>query len=221
MCEHRVQLLLEVAPIVDPGQAIGLRHVTKPFVRLEQLSLALLELLLQPFDAQHRLEPRLQLRKLDRLCDVVVRAGLESFDLVLGRVERRLHDDRNERQIRVRLHAPRDFHSVDVRHHYVEEDQIGGRRLDLLQCLPPVHCRLGRVPPRLETCAQQLYVVFVIVDDQNARRRLQLISHCPSRGSAAPRRPRRVARTASRDIRHIPLPSPSPGPRPRRAPSAR
>ena len=221
MREHRVELLLEMPPVIESREAVGLRHVAQPFVRLEKLPLPLFELLLQSLDAQHRLEARFELGELDRLGDVVVCARLEPLDLVFGRIERRLHDDRNEGQVRVRLYSPGDFHSVDVRHHDVEENQIRRLGLDLLQRLPPIHCRLGRVAPRLESRAQQLDVVLVIVDDQNARRWFVLISHCPSRGSAAPRRPRRVARTASRDIRHIPLPSPSPGPRPRRAPSAR
>ena len=96
--EHLVDALLEVPPIVEARERVGLRHVTQPLVRLEQLALAFLELFLEPLDAQHRREPRLQLGEVDRLRDVVVRAGLEPFDLVLGRVERGLHDDRNERQ---------------------------------------------------------------------------------------------------------------------------
>ena len=39
---------------------------------------------------------------------------VEPFDLVVGGVERRLHDDRNERQIRVALDSPRDLHYEPV-----------------------------------------------------------------------------------------------------------
>ena len=57
---------------------------------------------------------RLELGEVDRLGDVVVRAGVESLDLVLGRVERRLHDDRNERQRRISLDPPRDLDAVHL-----------------------------------------------------------------------------------------------------------
>ena len=102
---------------------------------LKQLALALLELFLQPLDAEHRLEPRLQLGEVNGLGDVVVRARLEALHLVLGGVERRLHDDRDERQRGVGLDAARDLHAVDARHHHVEQDQIGRRLLDLVERL--------------------------------------------------------------------------------------
>ena len=66
-----------------------------------------------------------ELGEVDGLRDVVVGASLESLDLVLGRIERRLHDDRDEREASVGLHTPRDFDAVDMRHHHVEENQIG------------------------------------------------------------------------------------------------
>ncbi len=136
--EHLVEPLLQMAAVVDRRQRIGLRHVPQPLVRLEQLPLALLERVLQSFDAQHRLHARLELGEIDRLGDVVVGAGLEPFDLALGRVERRLHDDRDEGQGIASFHPPRDLDPVDLGHHDVEQDEIGWRLLDLVQRLRAV-----------------------------------------------------------------------------------
>ena len=79
--EHLLEPLLEMAAVVEPSQRVGLRHVAQPLVGLEQLALALLELLLQPLDAEHRIDARFELGEVDRLGDVVVGARLESFDL--------------------------------------------------------------------------------------------------------------------------------------------
>jgi len=217
--EHLLETFFQISPVVEPREHVGLRHVPKSFIRFEQLALALLELLLQAFDPQHRLEPRLELREVDRLRDVIVRARLESLDLVLGRVERRLHDDRNERQRFVRLDPAGDFDTVDLRHHDVEQDQVRRGRIDLVQRLRAVAGRFRPVPPRFEPRPQQLDIVLVIVDDQDAGGRLRVTRgfHHSSRESVAPRPQRLAARMASRDIHRSPPPSLSRDPTPARA----
>jgi hypothetical protein len=83
--------LLDVPPVVDAGEPVGLRHAPQLVVGPRQL-------LLQRLDAQQRLHARLELGELDRLGDVVVGAGVEPLDHVLGAVERGLQHDRHERQ---------------------------------------------------------------------------------------------------------------------------
>ena len=216
--EHLLDPFLEVAPVVEARERVGLRHVPQPFVGLEQLAFALLQLVLEALDAQHRREPRLQLGEVDRLRDVVVGTGLESLDLVLRRIEGRLHDDRDEREVVVAFDAARDFDPVDLGHHDVEQDQIRVFLLDLLQRFFTVARRDRRVAPRFEPRLEQFDVVLVVVDDQNAAGMLLTRRyHHFSRGTVGPRRPRPAAHMAWRDSRRSPLPSPSRDPTPARA----
>ena len=174
--EHLVDPLLEMPPVIEAGERVRLRHVPQLFIRLHQLALAFLELLLETLDAQHRREPRLQFGEVDGLRDVVVGAGLESLDLVLRRVERRLHDDRNERQARIALDPASDLDAIHHGHHDVEQDQIGRRELPRPASTPrtrPFRSIAVSVmkPQRLQVLrSQQLHVVFMIVDNQDACR---------------------------------------------------
>ena len=205
--EHLVHLLLDEPPVLESGQAVRARHMTQALVGFQQLPLALFQLFLQPLDAQHRANPRLELGELDGLGDVVVGARLESFDLALRRVERGLHDDRNEGQSRILLDAPRHLVSIDARHHHVEENQVGRRRMNTLQRLFAVARAVDFIPPRLEPSAKQLDVVLVVVDYQNAGGRLSRFRRRHhDRGTSALLRPPRAARTVWRDSRHIRLP---------------
>ena len=221
MREHLVDALVEMPTVVESCERIRLRHVAQLLVDFEQLLLSLLECFLQALDAEHRAQARLELRKVDRLGDVVVGTGLEPFHLVLGRVERRLHDDRNEGQRLVALDLPRDLDAADFGHHDVEQDEIGRRRRHICERVMAVVCRGGGVPPALEAHLQHLDVVLVVVDDEDARRgrgccarggRWGVSRHSasrPCRGIVAlPPRPRAVRR-AWRGIRRSRLPSPS------------
>jgi hypothetical protein len=124
MLPHLAQALLDVPTVVQPCQPVGLRHMPQPLVDLEEFALALLKRLLKALDPEHRIDPRSKLREIDRLGDVIVGARLEALDLVVGRVERRLHDDRDERERPVPLDAARDLEAVHFRHHHVEQDEV-------------------------------------------------------------------------------------------------
>jgi hypothetical protein len=63
-----------------------------------QLPVLLLQLVLQPLDAQHRADPRLELGEVDGLRQVVVGASVQASHLVLRRVPRGHQDDGDERQ---------------------------------------------------------------------------------------------------------------------------
>ena len=166
--EHFLQTLLQVTPIVESRQRIGLRHLEETCVDFGQLALSLLQCVLESLDAQHRFHARFELGEVDRLRDVVVGTGVQSLDLVLGRIQRGLQDDRDERELLVRFDAPHDFEAIDARHHHVEQDQIGRGACYGMKRLLAIHRAIDGVPSRLQARPQQLDVVFVIVDDQNA-----------------------------------------------------
>src|SRR5690606_17167317 len=87
--ELLVQQAVDLAMVVKAGQSVADAEAL-------ELPVLLLELVLEPLDAEHRADARLELRKVDRLGQVVVSAGIEPHDLVLGRVARGHEDDRDE-----------------------------------------------------------------------------------------------------------------------------
>src|SRR5690606_31810278 len=91
---------VDLAMVVKAGQSVADAEAL-------ELPVLLLELVLEPLDAEHRADARLELRKVDRLGQVVVSAGIEPHDLVLGRVARGHEDDRDERQVVVVLDLDR------------------------------------------------------------------------------------------------------------------
>ena len=70
------------------------------------------------------LHPRDQRRLVDRLGQVLVGAGLEAGDDVLGIGLGGDQDDRHERQRRVGLEPTADLDAVQLGHHDVEQDQV-------------------------------------------------------------------------------------------------
>jgi len=82
--EHLAESMLEVPPVVESRQRVGLREVHELLVHVQQLALPFLEFRLEALDAQHRVDARPQLREVDRLGDVVVSPGIEALDLRLG-----------------------------------------------------------------------------------------------------------------------------------------
>ena len=125
-CHISPQTLLERSSVVYVRQAISEGNPPQFVVQVRQLLLALGQVRLELLDAEERVHPRFELGEVDRLGDVVVGAGVQSLDLVLGGVQRGLHDHRNERKLfafSLCLEAAHDFHAVHLRHHHVEEDQ--------------------------------------------------------------------------------------------------
>ena len=216
---HLVQTLLERASVLHLGEPVGEGDLPQLVVQLRQLFFSCRQIGLESLDAEQRVNPCLELGEIDRLGDVVVGAGVQTFDLVLGRVERRLHDHGNEGKIFVGLQSSDDFHAVHLRHHHVEEDEIGADVLHLLQRRLSVVGSIHFVAARLESGAEELDVVLVIVYDQDPV--LLVTLHCFCRGISAPPRLRLSAHRASRGIRRSRPPSPSRDRRRGRARSAR
>ena len=74
---------------------------------------------------QHRFDARNQRRLIDRLGQVFVGASLKAEDDILGVGFCGHQNDRHERQVGVRLQPAADFEAVELRHHHVEQDQVG------------------------------------------------------------------------------------------------
>ena len=68
----------------------------------------------------------------------------------------------------VRLEATDDLEPIHVRHHHVEEDRGRAATVDRVERVLTVVRALYFVSARLESGAQNLYVVFVIVDNENS-----------------------------------------------------
>ena len=177
-----VEAFFEAAPVVDAREGVGAGDAHELIVDREQLRPLALDFLLQRLDSKERSDPRLELGEVDRLGDVVVGPGVETDDLILGRVERRLNDDRDEGQRLIALDAPGDLEAVDLGEHDVEQDEVrerlrrSGRRIlrcgeggDNRQGFLTIVCHDRGVSARLEPVAQDHHVVRVVVDDQDAR----------------------------------------------------
>jgi hypothetical protein len=125
--EGLLESFFEAAPVVDARQGVGAGDAHELIVDREQLRPLPLDLFLQRFDPQERSNPRLQLGEVDGFGDVVVGPRVEPDDFVLGRVERRLNDDRDEGQGLIALDAPCHLEAVELGEHDVEQNEIRER----------------------------------------------------------------------------------------------
>ena len=128
------------------------------------------DLVVQLLQAQHGLHPRHQRRLVDRLGEIFVGAGFEPGDDVLGVGLGRAQDDRRERHRRIVLDPLADLDAVDLRHHDVEQDQVGQMLLGGGERLFAVGGLLEVVAVRAEPREQDVAVGLVVVDDQDTRR---------------------------------------------------
>ena len=71
--------------------------------------------------AEHGLDPREQLRKIERLDEVVVRPQLEALDAIAGLVARAENDDPARA---ITGEGATELPAVDARHHQVEDDEV-------------------------------------------------------------------------------------------------
>jgi hypothetical protein len=113
-------------PALD-GAAIG--DLREPVDRgeLGKLLVHALELVGEPFDAQHRRHSNLELERVDGLRQKLVGACRETAPLRIDVFERGEQDDGHEGG--VALEHLRELVAVDVRHHDVQEHEVGARLL--------------------------------------------------------------------------------------------
>ena len=117
--------------------------------------------------AQDRLDARDDLVEAERLGDVVVAAGVEAGDLVLGLVLRREEEDR--RGVAGAAQALGDAEPVHVGEHHVEDDQVGFLLEDGRDRLGAVGDGPDLEPGESEARDEQVADVRLVVDDEDAR----------------------------------------------------
>ncbi len=135
----------------------------------------LLYRVVQGLDAQHRAHPRHQRRLIDRLCQVIVAAGLEPGDDVLGVGPRGDKDDRNEGQRGVGFQLLDRGDAVELRHHDVEQHEIGQLVVNHRERRLAVAGGDHLVALAFEAHLQDLDIVRHVVDDEDQRR----LAHSP------------------------------------------
>ncbi len=153
---------------LEPADTLDLADLIRHAL-LERL-VPLVDLVVQFLDAQHRLHARHQRRLVDRLGQVFVGAGVEPGDDVLAVGLRGHQDDRRERHLLVRLDALGDLDAVELRHHDVEQDQVGQMLLGGDERLLAVGGLQQLVAVDAEPRDQNVAVGLVVVDDQDTRR---------------------------------------------------
>ena len=124
--------------------------------------------LVEPGAAQQRVDPRHHLAGVERLGDVVVGAQLQAHDLVGVFHARGQHDDRRGGQRLVGAHDARDLPTVEVRHHQVEDDQVGPLAAQHVQRGLAIGGGEHLVAGLLQVAAQHFDDGLIIVNDQDS-----------------------------------------------------
>jgi hypothetical protein len=108
---------------------------------------------------------------LERLDQVVVRAGIDPLDDLLAVAGRSLHDHRHGGQSRVSLDPLEQLHAAHPRHSAVEHDHVIGVGVGLEPCpgVMPVPGGLDLETGLLEVLEDQLDAHRIVVDHENPR----------------------------------------------------
>ena len=111
-----------------------------------------------------------ELDRVEGLDDVVVRAGLQSRDLVRGERFRGEHDDARVRGLRILPEALCHLEAVEPRHHHVEEHEVGTDLRRSLERLLAVASDGDLVARRAEVHLHEPRDVRIVVDDEDRLR---------------------------------------------------
>ena len=106
--------------------------------------------------AQQRADARLELKNIERLCDIVIRAGLKTDDLIGVFAAGSEHDDRHIGKF-ANAHAGRQ--PVHLRHHQIEDNEVE------FLCFRHVD-RRGAVVSGLDRVALVFQIEFHAFDEQ-------------------------------------------------------
>ncbi|CDN44691.1 hypothetical protein BN871_FJ_00030 [Paenibacillus sp. P22] len=118
-----------------------------------------------PVALQQRLHPRGQLEGIERLDEVIVRAELESLDLMHRFSLGRKHEDRHP--LVVLSQPAAQLPPVHLRHHDIEHDEIGSPGRQLEESLAAVGRFFRRITFLAEQMGDQLADMAVVVDDKD------------------------------------------------------
>ena len=80
-------------------------------------------------------DPNNQFFFIKRFRDKIVAAYLKSFDYIGSTIQCGQKDDRNMGRFGIRLQLLRNFKATHIRHHHIQQYQVGILFLYLVQCL--------------------------------------------------------------------------------------
>ena len=113
-----LELVRAVAAVRQRGQVIGQRLPREPPVGLEQR-------VVEPLDAQRRDHARVQLGRVERLAQEVVRAAPQRLDEQVGSVRARQHDHRHGGELFVLAQSVEQLHPAQTRQLVVQQHHVG------------------------------------------------------------------------------------------------
>ena len=181
---------------VVPGQRVLLFEQVD---HAEDQRFGRVELVAQSPDPEQGSQPGEELDAVEGLVEKVVGAGLEAADLAFDIGERGQHHHRNEAGGTRRLDAPADLEAVEARHHDVEQDRLRRVRRNRLERRQAI-AREADVEAFVgEDRRQQLEVLGLIVDREDARRLFGWCVHLRHHLSPPPRRKPATAARKCRD----------------------
>jgi len=120
---------------------------------------------------EHGVDARQELRRLERLGDVIGGAARQAADLVHDLAAGREEDHRDRRRRRVALDAKADVIAIGIGKHHVEEHEIRQELLDQLDPAAPVVRDRDNHAVRLEAALKHVGRRLVVFDDYHAGRR--------------------------------------------------
>jgi len=128
-----------------------------------------LHLVVERFDAQDRSHSGHERRLINRFGEILVGTGVESGDDILAVHLRRHQNDGQERKSRVALETAAGLDTVELRHHHVEENEVGTMLLDRSQRLLTVSSLEGLVAMPFQPRHDDIAIRLVVIDDKDAR----------------------------------------------------
>jgi hypothetical protein len=117
-------------------------------------------------DPEQRPDASEKLFAIERLREEVVRARLDRRRL-LGPLARREHDHRQDRRLLLLAKPPADGEAVGVRHHHVEQHEVGLRRQGQVERSLAVRGRDDVVAVSVEHGLEQADVLGDVVDHED------------------------------------------------------
>jgi hypothetical protein len=157
---------------LELGQALQLGHLLRDAtlqipVQGGQILCLTVHGVVETLDAQQRLHPGHELLLVHRLRKEVIRAGLQTLDTLVMGIERRDHDHRQNLRLVPGTDRSAYLVAVHLRHHHVEQHEVGRAGVDLLQRLA-ARARGGDfVPLDAQRIGQQFRVQRLVIDDQD------------------------------------------------------
>jgi hypothetical protein len=120
-----------------------------------------------PLHPDQGANPRQQFVRIDRLCEEIVGAGVESLDAGVGVSERRDQHHGREPGAAIPLDPLAHFEAILPGHHDVEQHDVGVERAHRHECRVPVVCDVHGIPSRPEKPFEESGDRWIVVHDQH------------------------------------------------------